>query len=133
MIGKSGSGKTLTALAALGMLPRGARMKSGCIVLGGESLLTRQSGSAEPFAAIGWPTFPRTLCAPSISTLRVGVQVGEPLAPHRATAWNVAKRKAVELLAAVHLRDPERRAEEYPTSIFRRHAAARHDRHGLVP
>ena len=47
-------------------------------------------------------------------TLRVGPQVGEPLALHRATPWNVAKRKAVELLSAVHLRDAARRAEEYP-------------------
>ena len=46
--------------------------------------------------------------------LRVGPQVGEPLTLHRATPWNVAKRQAVELLAAVHLRDADSRAEEYP-------------------
>jgi ABC-type dipeptide/oligopeptide/nickel transport system ATPase component len=33
VIGESGSGKTLTALAALGMLPRGARIESGCIFM----------------------------------------------------------------------------------------------------
>ena len=114
VIGESGSGKTLTALAVLGMLPRGARIESGCILLGGEPMLTRQSGSAARFAAIGWPIFPRTLCAPSIRHCASGPQVGEPLTLHRATPWNVAKRKAVELLSAVHLRDPQRRAEEYP-------------------
>jgi peptide/nickel transport system ATP-binding protein len=36
------------------------------------------------------------------------------LALHRSTPWSVAKRKAIDLLAAVHLHDPERRAQEYP-------------------
>ena len=41
LIGESGSGKTLTALAVLGMTPRGARIESGSILLGGESLLDK--------------------------------------------------------------------------------------------
>jgi ABC-type glutathione transport system ATPase component len=41
VIGESGSGKTLTALAVLGMLPRGALIESGRILLDGESLLDK--------------------------------------------------------------------------------------------
>ena len=39
VIGESGSGKTLMALAVLGMLPRGAHIESGRILLAGESLV----------------------------------------------------------------------------------------------
>src|SRR6202041_2313360 len=118
VIGESGSGKTLTALAALGMLPRGARIECGCIVLGGESLLDKTDRERRAIRGDRMAYIPQDAMRPLNPTLRVGVQVGEPLALHRATPWNVAKRKAVELLAAVHLRDPERRAGEYPHQFF---------------
>jgi peptide/nickel transport system ATP-binding protein len=114
VIGESGSGKTLTALAALGMLPRGAHIESGCIVLGGESLLDKTDRERRAIRGDRMAYIPQDAMRSLNPTLRVGLQVGEPLALHRATPWSVAKRKAVELLAAVHLRDPERRAEEYP-------------------
>src|SRR6202041_1137487 len=106
VIGESGSGKTLTALAAL--------IESGCIVLGGESLLDKTDRERRAIRGDRMAYIPQDAMRSLNPTLRVGVQVGEPLALHRATPWSVAKRKAVELLAAVHLRDPERRAEEYP-------------------
>jgi peptide/nickel transport system ATP-binding protein len=114
VIGESGSGKTLTALAALGMLPRGARIESGRILLGAESLLDMTERERRAIRGNRVAYIPQDALRSLNPTLRVGVQVVEPLALHRATPWNVAKRKAVELLAAVHLRDPERRAEEYP-------------------
>jgi oligopeptide/dipeptide ABC transporter ATP-binding protein len=40
--------------------------------------------------------------------------VGEPLTIHRASGWPAALRRAVELLGSVHLREPARRATEYP-------------------
>jgi oligopeptide/dipeptide ABC transporter ATP-binding protein len=114
VIGESGSGKTLTALAVLGMLPRGARIESGRILLGGESLLDKTERQRRAIRGDRVAYIPQDALRSLNPTLRVGPQVGEPLALHRATPWGVAKRKAVELLAAVHLRDPARRAEEYP-------------------
>jgi peptide/nickel transport system ATP-binding protein len=114
VIGESGSGKTLTALAALGMLPRGARVESGRILLGDESLLDMTERERRALRGNRIAYIPQDALRSLNPTLRVGVQVGEPLALHRATPWTVAKRRAVGLLAAVHLRDPERRAEEYP-------------------
>jgi peptide/nickel transport system ATP-binding protein len=114
VIGESGSGKTLTALAALGMLPRGARVESGRILLGDESLLDMTERERRALRGNRIAYIPQDALRSLNPTLRVGVQAGEPLALHRATPWTVAKRRAVGLLAAVYLRDPERRAEEYP-------------------
>ena len=114
VIGESGSGKTLTALAVLGMLPRGARIESGRILLRGESLLDKTERERRSIRGDRVAYIPQDALRALNPTLRVGPQVGEPLTLHRATPWNVAKRKAVELLSAVHLRDAERRAEEYP-------------------
>ncbi|HEY1783034.1 MAG TPA: ABC transporter ATP-binding protein [Roseiarcus sp.] len=114
VIGESGSGKTLTALAVLGMLPRGARIDSGRILLGGDSLLDKTERERRAIRGDRVAYIPQDALRSLNPTLRVGPQVGEPLTLHRSTSWAVAKRKAVELLAAVHLRDPARRAEEYP-------------------
>jgi oligopeptide/dipeptide ABC transporter ATP-binding protein len=114
VIGESGSGKTVTALAALGMLPRGARIESGRILLGGESLLDMTERERRAMRGDRVAYIPQDALRSLNPTLRIGVQVGEPLALHRAMTWDIAKRKAVELLAAVRLRDPGRRAEEYP-------------------
>jgi oligopeptide/dipeptide ABC transporter ATP-binding protein len=114
VIGESGSGKTLTALAVLGILPRGASIESGRILLGGESLLDKTERERRAIRGDRVAYIPQDAMRSLNPTLRVGVQVGEPLVLHRATAWSVAKRKAVELLAAVHLRDAARRAEQYP-------------------
>jgi oligopeptide/dipeptide ABC transporter ATP-binding protein len=114
VIGESGSGKTLTALAVLGMLPRGALIESGRILLDGESLLDKTVNERRAIRGDRIAYITQDALRSLNPTLRVGLQVGEPLTLHRATPWSVAKKKAVELLAAVHLRDPERRAEEYP-------------------
>jgi oligopeptide/dipeptide ABC transporter ATP-binding protein len=114
VIGESGSGKTLTALAVLGMLPRGARIESGRILLAGEPMLTKTERERRAIRGDRVAYIPQDALRALNPTLRVGPQVGEPLTLHRATPWNVAKRKAVELLSAVHLRDAARRAEEYP-------------------
>jgi peptide/nickel transport system ATP-binding protein len=114
VIGESGSGKTLTALAVLGMLPRGALIESGRILLDGESLLDKTENERRAIRGDRIAYIPQDALRSLNPTLRVGLQVGEPLTLHRAAPWRVAKKKAVELLAAVHLRDPERRAEEYP-------------------
>jgi oligopeptide/dipeptide ABC transporter ATP-binding protein len=114
VIGESGSGKTLTALAVLGMLPRGARVESGRILLAGEPLIDKTERERREIRGERVAYIPQDALRALNPTLRVGLQVGEPLTLHRAAPWSVARRKAVELLAAVHLRDPMKRAEEYP-------------------
>ncbi|MBV9559141.1 MAG: ABC transporter ATP-binding protein [Bradyrhizobium sp.] len=114
LIGESGSGKTLTALSVLGLLPRGARIRSGLIRLSGTSLLDLSEDEWRAIRGDRVAFIPQDALRALNPVFPIGLQVGEPLNIHRGTPWQIAKHKAIELLRSVHLRDAEERAEEYP-------------------
>jgi ABC-type dipeptide/oligopeptide/nickel transport system ATPase component len=115
LVGQSGSGKSLTALASLGLLPRLARVKAGRILLGGEEILTpdrdrtakvRGSGIAMIFQS------PRAALNP---VLRVGYQV-ERVLRRKGRRDDLAQR-CVELLGAVGLPEADQVARLYPHEL----------------
>jgi oligopeptide/dipeptide ABC transporter ATP-binding protein len=114
LIGESGSGKTMTALAALGLLPRGIRVTGGHLRLAGQSLVGRSKAELRTLRGDRIAMIPQDALRALNPVLRIDRQVGEPYVIHRASAWPSARSRAVELLADVHLREPERRAHEYP-------------------
>ncbi|MGI8697478.1 MAG: ABC transporter ATP-binding protein [Mycobacteriales bacterium] len=119
IIGESGSGKSLTALSALGLLPDGLR-SSGSVRLAGvghdlidarERDLARIRGSQvamvfqEPMTALN-------------PTMRVGEQISEAMLLHATRPERgAARRAAVDLLAQVMLPDPARAARAYPHQL----------------
>jgi oligopeptide/dipeptide ABC transporter ATP-binding protein len=114
LIGESGSGKTLTALSVLGLLPRNGQIVSGAIRLAGTSLLGLPEARRRDIRGARIALIPQDALRALNPVLRVNVQVGEPLNIHRQTPWDVAKQKAVDLLAAVHLANPAVRAKQFP-------------------
>ena len=114
LIGESGSGKTMTALSVLGLMPRNARIQSGRILLEGESVLDLPASRRRALRGSRVALIPQDAMRALNPVLRVDVQVGEPLSIHRGLSWAAARRRAVELLGAVHLREPAVRAREYP-------------------
>lgn len=114
VIGESGSGKTLTALSVLSLLPKTARIADGGVRLAGESLIGLSESRTRAIRGKDVAYIPQDALRALNPILSVGTQVGEPLRIHRAVPWAAARRRAVELLAAVHLYDPARRAREYP-------------------
>jgi len=113
LIGESGSGKTLTALAILGLLPARARVFSGNAQLKGQSLLGLPSKARRQLMGDRIAYIPQDAMRSLNPTMRVGDQVGEPLVIHRQAGWRSARQKAVELLQSVHLAEPQARALEY--------------------
>lgn len=121
LIGESGSGKSLTALAAIGLLPR-ALSVSGKILLDGqpvhslaERALTRLRGQA---AAVIFQE-PLTALDP---LMRLGRQVSEPVIRRRRRTGHSVDRKDVEaevmnILERVALPEPARVAQSYPYEI----------------
>jgi oligopeptide/dipeptide ABC transporter ATP-binding protein len=114
VIGESGSGKTLTALSVLGLLPRQARIRSGSILLKGHPLIDIDAEERRRILGNRISFIPQDALRSLNPTLTVADQVGEPFVLHRGTAWAAARRLSIDLLRAVHLRDPEQRAKEYP-------------------
>ncbi|MFF7144572.1 MULTISPECIES: ABC transporter ATP-binding protein [Streptomyces] len=114
VIGESGSGKSMTARAVMGILPRGARITGGSVRLGGVDLLTLDAGQRRrlrgPRIAM---VFQDSLSALN-PALPVGVQIAETYRTHRRLNRHEAHRRAVEMLDKVRIPSPQRRARDYP-------------------
>jgi peptide/nickel transport system permease protein len=117
LIGESGCGKTITALAILGLLPGTARIESGSILLAGRDLagmaereLRRVRGkeialiSQEPMISLD-PAF------------AVGAQLAEIVRQHHGVSRGAARSRTLELLRSVRLPEPERVARRYPHQL----------------
>ncbi|MEU6011584.1 ABC transporter ATP-binding protein [Streptomyces sp. NPDC047453] len=107
IVGESGSGKTLTCRATLGILPAHFEVGGGSIEIEGRDIsdLTPAQWTALRGATIS-AVFqdPASYLNPSIP---VGKQVAEVIRVKKGVGRREARRQAIELLRAVHLRDPE--------------------------
>ena len=113
LIGESGSGKSITAMALLGLLPENARV-TGSILFEGEELVGRgeRAMCALRGDRIGMVfQEPMTALNP-VHT--VGRQVAEPLRLHRGLSAADARKEAVALLDRVGIPDAARRLDAYP-------------------
>jgi peptide/nickel transport system ATP-binding protein len=103
LLGESGCGKSLTALALMRLLPEGARIASGQVALAGEDLLAlpetaMRSVRGGRLAMIFQE--PMTSLNP---VMTVAEQIGEALAAHRGIGGPAAREEAARLLAAVDM------------------------------
>ena len=114
VIGESGSGKTLTALAVLDLLPRQARVAGGTIRLKGVEVGTLSRDQRRRLLGDRIAFVPQDALRALNPTHLIADQVGEPFVEHRGAPWDAARRQSVGLLRAVHLDRPEERAREYP-------------------
>ena len=113
VIGESGSGKTMTALSAMRLLPYGAKV-SGSIELGGRNILGLSEAEMRALRGDRIALIPQDAMQALNPTLNVGRQVGEPYEFHRNFSFRAAAAKVIDLLRAVKIADPEMRAREYP-------------------
>ncbi|MFN3883878.1 MAG: dipeptide ABC transporter ATP-binding protein [Rhodocyclaceae bacterium] len=111
LVGESGCGKSLTALALMRLLPEAARIAAGSVHLGGTDLFALPEFRMREVRGgrIGMIfQEPSTSLNP---VMTIGSQIGEALRLHGGSAQT---QRVVELLAAVGIPDPARRAGEYP-------------------
>jgi peptide/nickel transport system ATP-binding protein len=116
VIGESGSGKTLTALAVLGLLPPGAQVR-GSIVLDGQELAGRTD---RQLAMIRGKQVGIVFQEPATALnpiRRVGDQIGEALRIHYGFSRSEARQRAIALAERVQLPDPEEIVQRYPHQL----------------
>jgi peptide/nickel transport system ATP-binding protein len=116
LIGESGSGKTLTALAIMGLLPDGLSA-SGSLRYRGRNLLAmseRELGKIRGDRIAMVFQEPMTALNP---VMKIGDQVAEPLRLHRGLTSKQAKEAAREALQRVHLPQAAERLNLYPHQL----------------
>jgi len=117
LVGESGSGKSVTALSIIRLVMPPGRIAAGRIELEGNNLMElgeedmrrvrgRRIGFVfqEPMVALN-PVY------------TIGFQIRETLQVHDLVRGAAADRRALELLEAVRVPDPQRRANEYPHQL----------------
>ena len=113
IVGESGSGKSVTCRAAMGLLPPSAAL-SGNVRWQGRDLLGL---SEAEWRAVRGPEIGMIFQNPSshLDPLkRIGTQIAAPMRRHLKLGRREAWERAVELLRAVGIRDPEKAASAYP-------------------
>jgi peptide/nickel transport system ATP-binding protein len=116
LIGESGSGKSMTALAVMGLLPDGARA-SGSVRFDGQELTTLPEPAlcALRGRRIGM-VFQEPMTA--LNPLHtIGRQVAEPLRLHRGLPAAAAQAEALRLLERVQMPQPRQRLSAYPHQL----------------
>ncbi len=114
IIGESGSGKTVSMLAVMGLIPTPPGKISGSVRFEGKELLTmdeaqRRKMRGSQIAMVFQD--PMTSLNP---VLTIGRQVSETLRLHLNLGEAAARQKTIELLDAVGIPDASRRYSDYP-------------------
>jgi peptide/nickel transport system ATP-binding protein len=114
LVGESGCGKTMTALAVMGLLPPAARVAGGRILLEGEDLLLLTTGEMRRRRGRAVSIVfqePMTALDPSFT---VGSQLVEAIRAHAPSSKAQARARAVEMLELVGIPNARRRLDDYP-------------------
>lgn len=121
LLGESGCGKSMTALAVMRLLPPAARLSGGTVdyLSAGNARLLLSLTEAEMRSVRGGGIGmifqePSTSLNPVMS---IGRQIEEVLLLHRGLQGDAARRRARELLESVGLPEAERRLDEYPFQL----------------
>jgi oligopeptide/dipeptide ABC transporter ATP-binding protein len=116
VVGESGCGKSMTALALLGLVPEQGHV-TGEIRFQGDDLLTLSEADLRKLRGARIAMIfqePMTALNPVIP---IGDQIGEVLVLHRGLSKQAARAEAVKLLDDVGIPSPARRAEDYPHQL----------------
>ncbi|MDA8137113.1 MAG: ABC transporter ATP-binding protein [Desulfobacteraceae bacterium] len=118
IVGESGCGKTVTALAVMGLLPQPpAQIAAGAIYFRGQSLLEMSPAELRAVRGRGIAMVfqePMTSLNPVFT---IGDQISEMIRTHEPVSASDAARRVLQLLDDVGIPDPARRIKDYPHQL----------------
>ena len=114
VVGESGCGKSVTALATMGLLPRASAQVGGRIAFEGRDLLGLDPRSMADLRGDRLAMIfqePMTSLNPAFT---VGSQLAEVLVRHRGATAKQAREQVLQMLRHVRIPAPEKRIDEFP-------------------
>ena len=117
IVGESGSGKTMTALSLMGLLPQGGRVSSGQIILDGQDLTKLPLKDKRKLRGTKVGMIFQDPLTSLNPTMKIGLQVCEPLRVHEGLSKKEALERAVEILRRVGMPRPEVVINNYPHQL----------------
>ena len=116
LVGESGCGKSVTWLAALGLLPGKARV-TGSVRLGGMELLGAKAATLEQVRGGRIAMIFQDPASSLNPVHRIGRQITEALSLHQGLSGAPARAEAKRLLDAVGMPDAQRRLDAFPHEL----------------
>ena len=117
LVGESGCGKSLTALALIGLLPAAASVARGRVVLDGLDLASLSEREMQRLRGNRLSIIFQEPAASLDPLATVGSQIAEAYRLHHRASRSQARAKATEMLAAVGIPDPAHRLDQYPFEL----------------
>jgi peptide/nickel transport system ATP-binding protein len=118
LVGESGCGKSVTALAVMGLLPRRRGVQiSGSATFDGMNLLRADDRTMRDIRGREIAMIFQDPLSSLNPVVPIGVQVTEVLVRHRGLSRESARTEAANLLDRVGIPDPRRRLGEYPHQL----------------
>ncbi len=117
IVGESGSGKTMTALSLMGLLPQGGKVSSGSIILDGQDLTKMPLHMKRKMRGTKVGMIFQDPLTSLNPTMKIGLQVCEPLRVHENLSKREALARAVEILKRVGMPRPEVVINNYPHQL----------------
>lgn len=116
MIGETGAGKSMTAMATIGLLPRETR-RSGEIRFAGADLLSLDGEALDQVRGSRIGFVAQNSRAALEPVTRVGDQLVRLIRAHGSMDARAARARAIDILDAVGIPDPQARFQAYPHEL----------------
>lgn len=114
LLGESGSGKSVTARAVMGLVDEYTRVEADELVLGETDLLVLNSEARRRVRGERMSLVLQDALSALNPVLSIGDQIGELFRVHRGATRRQARSSAIELLGLVGISAPAQRVDEYP-------------------
>jgi len=117
LLGESGCGKSMTALALMRLLPDVGAIAQGQVRLDGEDILQRPEALMRELRGRRMAMIFQEPMLSLNPVMTIGAQIGEVLTGHLGLSAEAAVARTVELLQSVGIADPARRIDAYPFQL----------------